>query len=225
MAYTLSQLTTEVRRRADMENSTFVSDAEVMNYINGSYSELYDILVIRFEDYFIQGPVSFTLTGASYDLPEDVYKVRGIDYLISGNDYLSLRRWNFEERNKIARVVSRGIRGSSERTYRTMGQTLRILPEDKGPGTYRIWYVPRFTPLQYSSDEMGDVLDFHEYVIVDAAIKCLIKEESNVQELMLIKQHLKQRIEAMASNRDTQNERIGDVVSGYSDSDWLFPRS
>lgn len=224
MAYTLSQLTTEVRRRADMENSTFVSDAEVMNYINGSYSELYDILVSRFEDYFIQGPVSFTLTGHTYALPSDVYKVRGIDYLISGNDYISLRKWNFEERNKIARIVSRGIRGFSDRTYRTMGQNVFILPEDKGPGNYRIWYVPRFTPLQYSSDEMGDVLDFHEYVIVDAAIKCLLKEESDVQALMLIKQQLKQRIESMASNRDTQNERIGDV-SGYTDSDWLFPRS
>jgi uncharacterized protein YdcH (DUF465 family) len=43
---------------------------------------------------------------------------------------------------------------------------------------------------------------YEEYVVVDAAIKCLQKEESDVQMLMVQKQQLKERIENAASNRD-----------------------
>ena len=49
----LSQLQLEVRRRSDMENSQFVKDAELTNYINQSYTELYDLLVSIYEDYYV----------------------------------------------------------------------------------------------------------------------------------------------------------------------------
>ena len=50
---TLANLITGVRRRADMEGSTFVSDAEIVDYINVAMAEVHDILVTKFEDYYV----------------------------------------------------------------------------------------------------------------------------------------------------------------------------
>ena len=39
---TLAQLKELVRQRADQQHSEFVSDSELVSYINNSYKELYD---------------------------------------------------------------------------------------------------------------------------------------------------------------------------------------
>lgn len=223
MSFTLAEMKTQVRQRADMEKSTFIKDDELKNYINGSYAELYDILVSRFEDYYSQvSPFTLTSVSNSQSVPADLYKVRGVDFQLTSTDWVTLRRWNFDERNRIARTTTRALRGIADRQYRVMGKNLTILPVDKAPGNYQLWYIPRFTPLNLDTDVLGDVLDFAEYIIVDAAIKCLIKEESDTSVLLAIKQGLIARIQAMASNRDTQPERISDV-SGYVDDGFGIP--
>lgn len=67
-----------------------------------------------------------------------------------------------------------------------------------------------------------DFNGWSEYVIIDAAIKCLIKEESDVQVLLLEKQQVLARIEAMASNRDGQPERVTDVNVGFRNWPWGY---
>ena len=51
----LSDLRTLVRQRADQENSQFVTDEELRQYINRGYAGLYDMLVTNAnsEDYFL----------------------------------------------------------------------------------------------------------------------------------------------------------------------------
>jgi hypothetical protein len=223
---TLAEIRTLVRQRADMEGSQFVTDAEVNKYINASYAELYDILVSRFDDYF-STTATFTLSGGanSYALPSDFYKARGLDLQVNGSDWATVRAFNFQERNARGRATSRLAYGFRNVTYRVMGSNLKFLPEDNAAGTYRFWYIPRFTPLASDSSQMGDVLDFEEYVVVDAAIKCLIKEESDPSALMAIKEQLKQRILSMAADRDVgEPEKISDVSGSEDVSDFLFPR-
>lgn len=209
---TLTELILAARQRADMVNSTFIPDSEWTSYINASYAELYDILVSRFEDYYSK-TTTFTITsGNSQALPADFYKVRGVDFQLSPGDWASIRKFNFAERNRVDNVTLRTVRGQFDKQYRVMGQNLLILPENNAGGTYRLWYIPRFTKLVNGNDQAGDVLDFEEYIVVDAAIKALVKEESDTQVLLLTKQQLKDRIEAMAANRDTEPERIADVT-------------
>lgn len=214
---TLATLRLAAQQRADMENSTFLSTSEWNSNINASYAELYDILVSRFEDYYIT-PLNFTISsGSTYTIPADFYKIRGLDYSLDGNQYGTVSKWNFQDRNKINKPLTRDLFGLYNRSYRVMGQTLYILPVDRGAGNYRLWYIPRFTPLSADGDVLTGVLDFEEYIIVDAAIKARIKEETDVQELMLVKQQLKDRIENMAANRDTEPERITDITSMNDD--------
>lgn len=219
MASTLAQLRDKVRQRADMETSQFIKDAELTSYINNSYAELYDLLVSRFEDYYIKSLAFSIATGNTYAVPADFYKLRGVDLKIdSGIDspWTTVFPFNFTERNRIE-SKTRNILGRMTVSYRLAGQNIMIYPEDRAPNDYRMWYIPRYTPLSADSDQLSDVMDFEEYIIVDAAIKCLVKEESDPQALMILKAALKQRIEEMASNRDAGSPQvIADVNSGNS---------
>jgi flagellar biosynthesis/type III secretory pathway chaperone len=228
LAYTLLQLRTLARQRADMENSQTVTDAELTNYINDSYGELYDLLVSEFEDYYLASPSTFTIaSGANTSaLPADFYKLRGLDFQLSAGEWVTVRQFNFASRNQRSNLVSRLSREARGIAYRVMGQYIRLEPAADAAGTYQLWYVPRFTRLTGDSDTMGDVLDFAEYVIIDAAIKMLIKEESDIQPLVLQKQAMVQRVQTMAKNRSVDSpERIADTSAEYTSYDALFPRS
>jgi uncharacterized protein YdcH (DUF465 family) len=58
------------------------------------------------------------------------------------------------------------------------------------------------TALLADTDIIDGVSGWTEYIIVDAAIKALHKEESDTTALMAQKMALKQRIEETAMNRD-----------------------
>lgn len=220
---TLAELRQQVRQRADVENSNFVSDAELNAYINSSYKELYDLLVATFEDYYTLDPVEFTLSGSTYtyDLPTNFYKLRGLDYKESsgGSDWWTVRPFVFTERNRVNNTFIGNVYAWDQRSYRIVGDKLYIYPQENAKGTYRIWYVPRATELAADTDTLDGVNGWEEYVIVDAAMKILIKEESDIQPLVLQKEQMRQRIIDMAKDRDVgEGDRIGDVYS-----DWDFP--
>lgn len=218
MSITLAELKKRVRRRADMERSQFVSDVELAEYINLSYKELYDLLVATFEDYYTLDPVEFTLNQGEYifPLPDDFYKLRGVDGKLtvssSTSDYQTLQPFNFQERNTRNREFNRAIFGVVSLTYRIVNNSLYIYPQEAAKGQYRIWYVPRANDLINDTDTVDGVNGWEEYIIIDAAIKMLGKEESDTTVLKEEKERIKMRIIDMAANRDAgSSERITDV--------------
>jgi hypothetical protein len=300
----LSELRTEVRRRSDMENSEFIKDAELTNYINQSYVELYDILISRFEDYYVtdfsdktinvstvvgtgslvtvtttgnhnlisglqvsmsgwtgtsgtfDGTVTITRTSATtftyvsdgvgtatggtatptntlvinntqyrLALPSDFYKMRGIDRSIGGtgsNDWINVKKFNFQERNRRTRSIVYNIKGQVSITYRIFGNNLELRSEDACDGIYRMWYIPRYVPMVLDTDSPQGIMDFEEYIIVDSAIKCAQKEESDTSVLERQKAFLLERIKTMAANRDVgESERVADSRNNYYDWEML----
>lgn len=201
---TLAEIIEQVRRRADMENSEFVTDSEITDYINSSATELYDILVGKFEDYYTLDPVPFTINGGetSYTLPSNFYKLRGVDKVFGSGDFAALQKFNFNQRNRRNLSVQRPIVRNTSAQYRLMGNKLLITPADAAPGQYRLWYIPQFAKLVDPTDNLDVIFGWEEYVIIDAAIKCLQKEESDVSVLLSQKQDMLGRIEMMAENRD-----------------------
>ena len=223
---TLLQLRTEARQRADMESSQFVSDSELTNYINAAYFELYDLLVGQFEDYFtINTTVAVAPGASSFPLPTNFYKLRAVDYQNTGpTDWVTVQRYQLQERNARGRVASRLYFGVRRLAYTILGGAVNLLPAEDAAGTYRVWYIPRVSPLVSDSDTVSNVLDFEDYIVVDAAIRCIVKEESDPSALMAQKEALKMRINAMASQRDASGlGRIADVqtASGYLED--FFP--
>lgn len=231
MTITLASLREQVRQRADMQYSEFIGDDELDLYINNSYFELFDVLVSRFEDYFLYvdpltgQPPTFVLAGNedTYDIPTNFYKLRGIDLLLDGNQdsWAVLAKWNFLERSALQNNYVINAWARPQPKYRVLGDKIWILPRPQAAGTYRLWYIPKCVALSTNADPdlQVDMIPYMEqwsdYVVVDAAIKCLAKEESDPTVYMMQKDQLLKRIEALASSRDAgQPERIADVNRG-----------
>lgn len=215
---TLGQLMTAVRQRADMTTAGytpsltgtdfFVSEPELISYINQSYFELYDLIVAAYgTNYYVATPYQFTTDGTTDQiaLPTDFYKLLGIDLSLAGGtqgSWLTVRAFEFNDRNRYSVPNFQSFYGVTNLRYRLNGAYLWLTPLPSAGQVMRIWYIPTLTTLDALASTANGISGWTEYIIVDAAIKCLQKEESDTSVLLAQKQALMKRIEAMADNRD-----------------------
>lgn len=226
---TLLQLKTQSRLRADKVGSSFIQDTELVGYINNSACELYDLLVGAYgNDYFLKSKAFTTVGGTSdYALPTDFYKMTGIDYLIGPQNALTLRPYQFAERNKY-RIGTywNAIIGAAGPRYKINPATISFLPIPDGAYNLEMWYVPACPLLVADIDTFDGINGWEEFIIIDAAIKMLQKEESDTGLLEKQKMMIMGRINQMAENRDAgQSFRVSDVSNldgnnrGYFDGE------
>lgn len=215
---TLAEIRLLAQQRADMVNSAFVTDAEWLAYINGSLGELYDLLLTHYgADYYVATPYSFvTTTAERYALPEDFYKLLGVDLSWPGapSGYVTLRPFNFRERNDFGTAGAPAV--ARELRYRLNGNDLWLRPQPAAGQTIVLHYAPRLTRLEDDEDEVDGVSGWEELAIVDAARKALIKEESDTTALEREKAALVARIEMAAENRDAGSPATVVDTSGRS---------
>lgn len=229
----LAQVRYLAQLESDMLNSSFISTQEWNNYISQSYFELYDLVVTLFEDYYIApNPYTFQTNGnQSYALPDGVstidyvtgvaapkfYKLRGVDLGLdaSQNAWVTLKKYQFISRNRyVYPQLTTTYLGVFNLRYRVMGNNIQFIPTPSSGQFIRLWYVPALTQPLQDKDILDGVSGWLEYVIVDAAIKALDKEESDTTALNLRKAALLKRIEDSASNRDAgESETISDIRS------------
>ena len=212
----LGQLRLMAQQRADRVNSQFVTLPEWNSYINQSMFELYDLLVTTYEDYFIATPVSFVTDGSTYlyplpngtnyDAAKPFYKLSGVDLgLNTGqNAWVTVNKFNFIDRNRFVYPnTASTIYGVFNLQYRVMGSNIEFIPTPSAGQPMRLWYIPRLQQLLKDTDLTDiSISGWIEYVVCDAAIKALQKEESDVSVLMAQKMALIKRIEETAINRD-----------------------
>jgi hypothetical protein len=203
----------------------FVTDPELISYINQSYFELYDLLITCFEDYYVAPPTLFTTDGVTsqYPLPDGVistfvnantglaytapkfYKLMGVDIGVSGtqNAFVTLHKFDFISRNRyVYPQLTSTYLGMFNLRYRLVGGTLMFIPTPSAGQYIKLWYYPVLTTLAALSDTADGISGWTEYIICDAAIKCMQKEESDCSMLMAQKAALIKRIEETAMNRD-----------------------
>lgn len=218
----LGQLRLMSQQRADRTNSNFVTDSEWNTYINQSYYELYDLLTTVYEDYYAAPPVLFLTTnsaqftlpngsntfldqnGASFT-PRPFFKLLGVDMgvALSNNAWVTVHKFDFIERNRyIYPNLTSTALGVFNLRYRLLGNTIFFIPTPSAAQYIRLWYIPRMATLLQDTDLCEGVNGWTEYIITDAAIKALQKEESDVSVLMAQKQALIDRINTSAMNRD-----------------------
>ena len=135
----LSEIRLLAQQRADMENSQFITADEWRRMINRAYAELYDLIVTsaNSEDYFLtSGTISLVSGTATYDLPTDFYKSRGVD-LNTGGAKVPLRRYNFSERNAGGLFST-----ASDMRYHIQGNSIVFNPEPSSTDTVTIYHIP-----------------------------------------------------------------------------------
>jgi hypothetical protein len=212
--------------KADMINSTFLTTDEWNFGLNQSAYELYDILVTHFGDnYFLAPFLLITLTGnQSYPIPDGtnypingvnspaLYKLVGLDANVSGAapginaGWVPVARMNWSDRDRFTTFPGQAgaLNNIYEMSYRPMGSQIFIFPPNVNQ-LLRMSYVPMLPQMLLDTDMMPfSISGWSEYVIVDMAIRALLKEESFDQAAALgqRKAALLERIETTASNRD-----------------------
>lgn len=211
----LGELRLRSKQTADLENSNFITLPEWNFYINQSALELYDLLITVYEDYFVAPRLLFTTDGVNnlYALPNGqnynsapaLYKLYGVDIGLdsSTNAFVTLKKFSFISRNRyVYPQLTANLLGVFNLQYRMIGDNIDFIPVPSGNQPIGLWYFPRLRTMLADSDIMEGISGWSEYVIVDAAIKALQKEESDSTKLEDRKIMLRQRIEESATNRD-----------------------
>lgn len=224
---TLGSLRLQAQQRADLVNSNFVTLPEWNTYINQSFYELYDLLITVYEDYYVAPRLTFATTGTQYqyDLPNGInynsapalYKLYGVDLGLdtSQNAFVTLKKFDFIQRNQyVFPQLTSTYLGVFNLRYRMVGNKIMFIPTPSSNQIIGLWYYPRLTTLLKDTDICETISGWDEYIIVDAAIKAMQKEESDVSALMAQKQALLVRIQDSAMNRDVgQPDTISDTKS------------
>lgn len=220
---TLGQTRLAAQQRADLVNSGFITPQEWNSYITQSYFELYDLLVEAYQDYYLAAPAMFltngndnaypipdgittflTPTGSSF-VPKPLYKLNGVDVGLSNNNnaWFTLQKFNWNDRNKfVYPQLNSTILGVFNMSYRLMGSNIEFIPVPSANQFVRLWYIPRLAQPLADNDILDGISGWTEYVIIDAAIKAMQKEESDCSVLGMQKADIVKRIEDAAANRD-----------------------
>lgn len=212
---TLGVLKQKSRQRADMENSQFISDSELVGLINDSITELYDILITTFEDYYLKDEIISVVHGQDeYALPDDFYKLAGVDLRITDSEFLTLKPFQFTERNTYNNsVIYASSQDANVRSrYRLIGDVIKFIPAPSAGKDIKLWYHPSFVDLVDDADEFNGINGYEELVILDVAMKMLQKEESDTTALERRYARTWERVTSTAHNRDAgESMRVGDV--------------
>lgn len=213
---TLKQVRDQIRQRADMVHSSFVTDEELNAWIRASTHELIGLIVSAYgESYFLEGMEGETNEEGRFELPPH-FKIAGVDLRVGGR-WVTLQRAPFAERNRQRYGHPR---------YIVTGPMLSFVPELTPGRQIKLYYVPVMGTPTEDDDEFNTPNGWEEYVIVDCVIKCLQKEESDVSVPMAQKAALIRRLENEAANRDIGMPlRVADVRGGHSSITGMDPYS
>jgi hypothetical protein len=215
----LGQIRLAAQQRADMVNSNYVTVQEWNSYITKSYHELYDLLIQTYGDEYYAASTAFVTDGrspASYPLPKRLYKLLGVDLSVgaaNNNGWLTLKKYTFLSRNRyVYGNTPVSFIGVMNLRYRMIGSNVEFIPVAQSGQTIQLHYIPRPATLLADSDILDGISGWDELVVIDAAIKALQKEESDVTVLVAQKMLITKRIEEAAQNRDVGlSEQATDV--------------
>lgn len=223
------------QQKSDRVGSKFVTLPEYTTFINLAMTELYDLLITVYEDYFMAPRIQFLTTGVQiYPLPNGsntflntsgttitpapFYKLLGVDLGLNNanNSFVTVNKYNFIDRNRfIYPNTASTIYSAFNLKYRVMGTNLEFIPDPSAGQLIQLCYIPRLPQLLQDTDitTIG-FSGWLNYVITRVAKYVLDKEESDTTKLDAEIAYLKQRIEESASNRDAgQPDRISDTRS------------
>lgn len=157
---TTSTLVQQVRRLSDSEHQlNYITDSEIIDNINRSYSELYDGLVNAYESYFVAPFVTFSVQAGTWPqqyqmpLPPDYYKTDCVAIKVPAvtNAWHTIRPRSRAEsyRSWGNTRVTYGLYGVPQPWYVEEGQYIEFFPQDGSiiGQTFQLVYYPNYQPI------------------------------------------------------------------------------
>lgn len=201
-----------------MTGSSFVADAAtgLDAWINEAHQKLHGMLVDALGEEYVSSTSSFTTSATSdYALPSGFYKLFGVDLEYHGI-MRALTRYERPERNAY-----REIRPEALPRYSLVGSNLRLYPIPTAGLAGTILYAPEATVLVNAGDSVTYPNGWEKYIVIDAAIQALLKEESDTRALMAERERIEKEIREAKEARDMATpKRVVDVMMTDLDVLW-----
>lgn len=204
----LDALRDRIRARGEV-SSTYLTDAELTDWINESYAELYDIILDASASNLPLDTQSVSIVAGTgeYTLDTDYYRLKGVDVDYEGRQY-SLRRFTWSERNGA--VSNNGTPLYS--FYHEFGSKIYIRPTPQWSGTLTVWFIPNPPLLVNDTDTIDTYAGWDEYVVLDVLFKAAVARDIDPSAISVQKDAAKKRISAAASSTDHDQPRmVGDI--------------
>ncbi len=210
------------------------------NLVKESAAKLYGEITLANEMYYYTTTVINTTAGQEYidftaptpgvDAPDPwgFLKLLGVDALINGQKR-TLRRYDFRERNIYSDGTSLGWQSVNPRYFPRGATKIYLLPTPEAVYPVTVHYVPIFDWSGYGEGELrGDVFDgvngWEEFIVLDAAIKCLTKDQALDPSLLIAERDRElQRIRNEVTQRDQgEPQYVVDMDSRLYEEDKLW---
>lgn len=230
---TMAELITQVRQRAELENSAFVTDQELEDYLNDSIAELHSELLARWGDEYFAVEEQIAVPGGAVDedgsavvlsppLDDPPLKVLGVAVFLEDEQQIRpLQTFSFGD---TVQRLDPGDWKSSPPRYKLKGNELLCFDR---PPQVEMQVIVRVVEQAHrydkdTPDEIDELYAWREFVIVDTLIKVFQKEESDTAALDARKQQLLARMLANAPPRDQAGPKlIRDDRALQGVDDWL----
>jgi hypothetical protein len=202
---TLLQMRTSARLRAAMENTLFVTDAEVTEYINYGLQRVYGKLVkARVGNFFRSKQTITTVNNTSaYALAADFFELLSVDVQLStGSNPITICATEYTEAERNRFQWYPGWTYNLPVYFQLQGSNINFIPTPSGAFTVLLNYAPAFVPLAANGDQFDGVNGWEEYAVWYAVKTMLAKEESDVSVAMSEMAALEQDINDQAADRD-----------------------
>lgn len=224
--FTMATLRTRCQQRCDKEHDGSIGTSEWNALISEAFGELWNVVAESGLRYWEQTSTLTASGAASYDEPDDILALIGIDLLEEGTTTgprRSLDEIMIQERSRWA-----GMTGEA-RCYALADDQLYLFPNPSS-GVYEWIYIPQSPDLStYNDNDVVDVVtpEGERFLIWCVAVKALAKSESDVQLAIVERDSARERLREWAVMRAFSAPRRRIVVDGpdyfggpRDDADW-----
>lgn len=188
MAYvrTLAQLRQSLLVRGQYENSSDITPAVANELINDALVESQNLIVQRWDDYYTTISTPFvTVAGTqAYSLPDDFYKLRKVEVLISGQATDPRARWqriypiSIDDTHR--RIV---LTAKKYRYWPALGQ-LNLFPVPEVVETVRVFYIQLPAQLLLDTDTVEFDTPIEQKLVIQLALRdCYQRQDLSTQEI------------------------------------------
>lgn len=203
----------DVRLRTNFVNSTFVTDAEIYEYLNQALAELWARLVQGSGAPFYRSAITYAVTTASplYPLPADFWQVQSVEATIDSITY-TMRSFAPHERAILTNNQTSRYPYLATTRYRIQAENIEFQPVSQSFSA-TLYYSPAMPRLLSAGDTFDGYNGYEMAAIYDACASVCAKEESDPSFFMAQRDRIYKLIETLAGQRDaSEPERVQDVM-------------
>jgi hypothetical protein len=226
----LAALQSRILRTANLEGAgAFIPPEELTDSINESIAEWVDeVRGTTWNGTYSRSSYTFTTNPSGtpqqvYALPPDFLALLSVDVYVAGGSPVQATAYQEEQRNALRGYsITSGWSSASPVYYQLQAGNISFLPIPQGSYSVTLNYVPTAPTLSDPDDYIDSINGWEAFIVIDAAIKCLIKagEDAAIPALEARLARQRERIRAMAPTRDQQTAERVHVVMNAGPDEW-----